>query len=356
MAQGDRTEKPTTRKLDESRRKGQVARSRHVGEVAGLIAGLGALSFWGGRLIEGLETELANGIARASINPAHVVSPGEITGVAIAGARVLALLVGPVSLAAAAAVVAAHAAQVGWLVTFEPLQFNFGRLNPVNGLRQFGLKRGGTEALKALAVVIVLGWISRTFVTDLVLDAPRLARIAPADAAYTAWMAMRGLLWKSVLVLGTVAGADYLFQRRQHTSSLMMTKQEVKDDTRMSEGSPETKGRVRRVMIEMFKRRMMAAVPKATVVITNPTHYAVALEYHRQTMPAPVIVAMGKDHVALRIKAIARENGVPTVENVALAQALYRTCEVGDTVPAHLFEAVAEVLAYLIRLKQLVLN
>src|SRR6476659_9589545 len=162
MAQGDRTEKPTTRKLDESRRKGQVARSRHVGEVAGLIAGLGALSFWGGRLIEGLETELAHGIARASINPA----------------------------------------QVGWLVTFEPLQFNFGRLNPVNGLRQFGLKRGGTEALKALAVVIVLGWISRTFVTDLVLDAPRLARIAPADAAYTAWMAMRGLLWKSVLVLG----------------------------------------------------------------------------------------------------------------------------------------------------------
>ena len=201
----------------------------------------------------------------------------------------------------------------------------------------------------------MIGWISRSFVTDLVLDAPRLARIAPADAAFTAWMAMRGLLWKSVLVLGTVAAADYLFQRRQHMTSVMMTKQEVKDDTRMSEGSPETKSRVRRVMVEMFKRRMMAAVPKATVVITNPTHFAVALEYHRHTMPAPVIVAMGQDHTAQRIKAIAREHGVPMVENVALAQALYRSCEVGDSVPAHLFEAVAEVLAYLIRLKQLVL-
>jgi flagellar biosynthetic protein FlhB len=355
MSQGDRTEKPTARKLDESRRKGQVARSRHVGEVAGFIAALGALSFWGSRLIDGLETELANGIARASVGPAHVISPGEVTGVVVAGARALALLVGPIAAAAGTAVVAAHAAQVGWLVTFEPLQLNFGRLNPINGFRQFGLKRGGTEALKALTLVIVIGWISRSFVTDLVLDAPRLARIAPADAAFTAWMAMRGLLWKSVLVLGIVAAADYLFQRRQHMASVMMTKQEVKDDTRMSEGSPETKSRVRRVMVEMFKRRMMAAVPKATVVITNPTHFAVALEYHRHTMPAPVIVAMGQDHTAQRIKAIAREHGVPMVENVALAQALYRSCEVGDSVPAHLFEAVAEVLAYLIRLKQLVL-
>jgi flagellar biosynthesis protein FlhB len=355
MAQGDRTEKPTARKLDESRRKGQVARSRHVGEVAGFIAALCALSLWGSRLIDGLETELANGITRASAGPAHVISPGEVTGVVIAAARALALLVGPVAAAAGAAVVAAHAAQVGWMVTFEPLQLNFGRLNPVNGLRQFGLKRGGTEALKALALVIVIGWISRSFVTDLVLDAPRLARIAPADAAFTAWTAMRGLLWKSVIVLATVAGADYLFQRQQHMTSVMMTKQEVKDDTRMTEGSPETKSRVRRVMVEMFKRRMMAAVPKATVVITNPTHFAVALEYHRHTMPAPVIVAMGKDHTAQRIRDIAREHGVPMVENVALAQALYRSCEVGDTVPAHLFEAVAEVLAYLIRLKQLVL-
>jgi flagellar biosynthetic protein FlhB len=123
----------------------------------------------------------------------------------------------------------------------------------------------------------------------------------------------------------------------------------------MTEGSPETKSRVRKVMHEMFRRRMMAAVPKATVVITNPTHYAVALEYRRETMTAPVIVAMGKDHVAQRIKAIAREHGVPSVENVALAQALYRTCDIGDAIPPHLFEAVAEVLAYLIRLKQLVL-
>jgi flagellar biosynthetic protein FlhB len=355
MSQSDRTEQPTPRRLDDARRKGQVARSRHVGEVAGFAAALAALTFWGAHLIAVLESEVVAGLARVELGPAHVVSTGEITGLAAGGARALALIAGPPAFAAAIAILAAHGAQTGWLVSFEALQLNASRLNPATGIKQFGLARGGMETLKALVIVGAIAWIGRGLVTDLVIDSPRLARIAPADAAAAAWHAIRTLLWKATIVLGLVAAADYFFQRRQHIRSLRMTKQEVKDDLRMTEGSPETKGRVRKVMQEMFRRRMMSAVPKATVVITNPTHYAVALEYRRETMAAPVIVAMGKDHVAQRIKAIAREHGVPAVENVALAQALYRTCDVGDTIPAHLFEAVAEVLAYLIRLKQLVL-
>jgi len=152
-----------------------------------------------------------------------------------------------------------------------------------------------------------------------------------------------------------VAGADYALQRWRLMKSLKMTKQEVKDDLKMTEGNPEIKARVRRIQMTMARKRMLAAVPKATVVVTNPTHYAVALEYRRSEMSAPRVLAKGRGLLAQRIKEIAREHGVPTVENVPLAQSLYKTVEVGDFIPAALFEAVAEVLAYLIRLKQLAL-
>ncbi len=135
--------------------------------------------------------------------------------------------------------------------------------------------------------------------------------------------------------------------------TLKMTKQEVKEEHKMLEGNPEIKGRVRRLQREMARRRMLAAVPKATVVITNPTHFAVALEYKRDAMAAPRVVAKGADHTAQRIKDVAREHGVPTVENVTLARALYAHAEIDEVIPADLFEAVAEVLAYLVRLKQL---
>jgi flagellar biosynthetic protein FlhB len=289
------------------------------------------------------------------VAPTHSVSAGEVTGLAVSGARAILFLVGPVAFSAAAAVIAIMGYQTGFNWATEALTLNFGRLNPANGFKTFGFKRGGVETLKALLLVTTLVWICRGLLTDAVLKAPQLSRIPPSDSALVAWDAIKGLLWRSSIALLAFAGADYGYQRWQHLQSLKMTKQEVRDDLRMTEGSPETKGRVRRVMHEMFRRRMMSAVPKASVVITNPTHYAVALQYHRQTMAAPVITAMGKDHLAERIKQVAREHGVPLVENVALARGLYHHCEVGDAIPPHLFEAVAEVLAYLIRLKRLAL-
>jgi flagellar biosynthetic protein FlhB len=355
MSNADRTERPTPRRLEDARRRGQVARSRHLGEVAGLLASLAVLTIAGGRLVDGIETELVAGVARLGVAPTHAVSAGEITGLAMSGARALALLVGPVAGAAAIAVLAVHGYQTGFTVGTEALTLNFGRLNPANGIKQLGFKRGGVETIKAILMVAALAWLGYGLVRTVVADAPRLSRLPPADAGLAAWTAIRGLLWRCSIALLAFAAADYAYQRWQFLESLKMTKQEVKDDLRMTEGSPEVKGRVRRVMNEMFRRRMMAAVPRASVVITNPTHYAVALEYHRQSMAAPVITAMGKDHVAQRIRQLAREHGVPVVENVALARGLYHHCDVGDSIPSHLFEAVAEVLAYLIRLKQLVL-
>ena len=155
--------------------------------------------------------------------------------------------------------------------------------------------------------------------------------------------------------LGILALGDYALQKYRLTSSLKMTKQEVKDEHRMMEGSPENKRRVRTAQVAIARRRMIQDVARATVVITNPTHFAVALEYRRARMAAPMVLAMSADHVALRIRDVARYHGVPIIENKPLAQALFRTAEIGQTIPAPLFGAVAEVLAYLVRIKQLML-
>jgi flagellar biosynthetic protein FlhB len=183
-----------------------------------------------------------------------------------------------------------------------------------------------------------------------------LARLTTAQAGTQFWNAASGLVTNAAFGLLLLAGADFFVQRHQLHQSLRMSRQEIRDEHRLSEGNPEIKARVRRIQREMVRRRMLSATRKATVVITKPTHYAVALEYRRESMSAPIVVAKGQGHMALRIKAIARDAGVPTVENVQLARALHASAEVGDAIPGPLFEAVAEVLAYLIRLKQLSLN
>jgi flagellar biosynthetic protein FlhB len=162
-------------------------------------------------------------------------------------------------------------------------------------------------------------------------------------------------LWRASLTLALLAGADYGLQYWRWYAQVKMTRQEVKDEFRANDGNPEIKARVRRVQREMTRRRMLHAVKTATVVITNPTHFAVALTYRRGEMAAPMVVAKGQDLMAARIRKVAAQHGVPTVEHVTLARALYKSAEIGDAIPGDLFGAVAEVLAYLVRLKQIVL-
>jgi flagellar biosynthetic protein FlhB len=356
MARDDRTELPTQRRVKEARRRGQIARSPDLTQAAGLASALVAIGFFGRSIVEGLAMSLAQGLGRLATGAGHEIGPGDVNGLAIAAAGTIGTLVGPISLAAAFGVVASQVGQSGFNVATEALQLNFGKLNPANGFRRFGLKQGGVQTLKALVLVSVVFYLAWPFVVELTGDSQRLVLIGPVAAAAEAWSAVRGLLWKTVVLFVALGATDYLWQKRQWTESLRMTKQEVKDDTRMQEGSPEIKNRIRRVMAESFRRRMMAAVPKATVVVTNPTHFAVALEYSRSKNAAPIVVAKGQGFLALKIKEIARDAGVPMVENVPLAQALYKTVDIGQAIPANLFEAVAEVLAYLIRLKQLTLN
>jgi flagellar biosynthetic protein FlhB len=350
----DRTEQPTARKLQEARKRGQVVRTKEAGQAASLIAATLALGWLGTTIMTRLETSLTRGIERMGHVGTRQLADGEVSTLAVDALATVGMTVGPIALTSVVIVLAFHGAQGGWVFASEALQMNWGRLNPANGFKRFGLSNGGIELARTLVSVTAIAIIGYRVITALLPASAELARVAPADAAASMWAASASLIRQSAAALLALAGADYLLQRYQLHKSLRMTKQEIKDEHRLTEGNPEIKSRVRRIQREMVRRRMLSATKTATVVITNPTHFAVALDYKRG-MSAPVVVAKGQDHVAIRIKAIAAEHGVPMVENVQLARALYSSAEIGDVIPGPLFEAVAEVLAYLIRIKRLAL-
>jgi flagellar biosynthetic protein FlhB len=351
----EKTEQPTAKRLQDARKKGQVARSRDLAVAAASVAATIALARAGGWLVRGLGERLATGLTHFADDPTRTVTAGEVTGLVIDNGSAMALLVAPIALATMVVGVVTHGFQGGWSFASEGLTFNWSRLSPSNGIKRLGLSQSGADTLKTFISVAVIGWLGWSAVTAAMDDGERMPWMAPAESALAAWSHLESLLWRVAIALGLLALGDYLLQRYRLMSQLKMTKQEVKDEAKQQEGSAEVKGRIRRIQHEMARRRMMADVPRATVVITNPTHYAVALEYRRGEMAAPVVLAKGADNLALKIREKARQHGIPIVENKPLAQGLFATAEIGQQIPAPLFTAVAEVLAQLIRLKQLVL-
>jgi flagellar biosynthetic protein FlhB len=349
----ERTERPSAKRLRDAAERGQVARSKEVQDVVQLAATLTTLVWLGAWMVRALADRVGVGLSQIDTIAHRTVMPAELTTMATGYLGSLAMIAGPVMLTALVAGLAAVSAQGGWNVSWQPLQPNFGKLSPINGMKRLVPSKAGVDLLRVLIVAIALAWVAWGVIGPFLQQAPLLSRVAPAAAASSAWTSILTLVKRGLIVFGTIAAADFVLKRRQHHKALKMTKQEVKEEHKELEGNPEIKGRIRRLQREQARRRMLAAVPKATVVITNPTHVAVALEYKRDSMAAPKVLAKGADHVAQRIKAVAKEHGIPTVENVALARALYASAEIDETIPANLFEAVAEVLAYLVRLKQL---
>jgi flagellar biosynthetic protein FlhB len=347
----DRTEQPTSRRLRDARKRGQIARSKDATDAAELLAVLLVLVWVGPWFVRRAGEAVRLGLERFGGGADVVMNPGLLTRLAVDGMATLVVLVAPFALASAVASIGMSSLQGGWNVASEALGFHWERLSPVAGLKRLW-GRVGLDLVKMAVAVTAIGWIAWDVTAAALGDAPVYGRLAPALAAARGWEHALRLLRDAVIAFALIGAADYLLQRWRHTRSLRMTKQEVRDDLRLIEGNPEIKARVRRLQRDLVRRRMMAAVPTATVVITNPTEYAVALEYRREDMPAPRVVAKGKGALAARIRALAREHEVPLVENVPLAQSLYRGVEVGEFIPADLFGAVAEVLAYLIRLQR----
>lgn len=351
----EKTEKATPKRIKDAREKGQVARSQSLVAALGLVGATMALGRIGSAGIVRLEGRMVEGLGGLAEIAREPIDPVTLGTMAADDIMLITVIGGPLLLVAATVAVAANVSQVGWMIATEKLTIDFSHLNPTNGLSRLSPAKSLPELAKALIGGAVIGVLAYQAVQGMLADSPRLAWMTPASAALQAWDQIRALLWRAGLALVALGAADYGVQRFHLMQSLKMSRHDLKEEARQQEGNPEIKARVRRIQREMNRRRMMSAVKTATVVITNPTHYAVALEYRRDRMSAPIVVAMGKDALALKIKEVAREAGVPQVENVPLAQALYRTSKIGDAIPADLFGAVAEVLAYLVRIKQLML-
>jgi flagellar biosynthetic protein FlhB len=350
---GDKTEQPTGRRLEDARKKGQIPRSPRAPRAATLAAALTVFTFMGATIMARLMSALESALASLGDRAHEAVTDGQLQNLLLAESRTLAVVVGPVAVSAAVAVVAVQVAQGGWNMSFEALQLNLRRLSPASGIKRL-IGQGPIDLLMMAIPVGLIGYLAWQLMTTLLAGSATLARLSPGEAALAAWSHAHTLVVQVTIALVALSAGDYGVQRWRHMRSLRMTKQEVKDDQKMQDGNPQIKARIRALQRQVAMRRMLGDVKKATVVITNPTHFAVALEYTRGAA-APRVVAKGRDKLALKIKTLAREHGVPTVENKPLAQALYWGAEVGEYIPGPLFEAVAEVLAYLIRLKQLTL-
>jgi flagellar biosynthetic protein FlhB len=351
----ERSEKPTPKKIKDARKKGQLVRSRDLAVAAASVVSTLALARFGGRLMDGMGERLASALTHLGDAPLRTITAGDITGMVASGSLALALLVGPIAIATMVATLAAQGAQGGWNVSSEALNFNWSRLNPKSGLKRLAPSQSGVDTLKMALTVTVITWLAWGTIHTAIDDGPRMAWLTPEGAAVVAWTHAESLLWQVAWALVILAIGDYGLQRYRLMSQLKMSVQEVRDEGKQSEGNPEIKGRIRRIQRDMARRRMISDVANATVVITNPTHYAVALQYRRGVMAAPLVLAKGCDHLAAAIREQARKHGIPIVEDKPLAQGLFKAAEVGEPIPVALFAAVAEVLAQLIRLKQLAL-
>ena len=352
---GEKTEKPSAKKLQEARKKGNVPRSPDMVAALSLLAVTTVLANTGAMSLARLQHRLIDGMNALDSWAHATVTPDGLGVVLLNDSATLAMIIAPVMITAAFTGLAGNLVQSGWVFAPEKLTPDFTRLSPVTGLRRLAPSQSGVTLLKAVVSVGIVSSLLWSLGVEALADTPRLAWMSPSGAGAEAWRWVRKLLMQGGGALLALAAADMGFQWWRHYQSLKMSKQDLRDEARSSEGNPEIKARVRRAQREMTRKRMLAAVPTATVVITNPTHFAVALKYRRGTMTAPVVVAKGQDLMAQKIKQIARDHGVPTVENVPLAQALFKGAEVGDAIPADLFGAVAEVLAYLVRIRQLML-
>ena len=345
----DKSEEPTSKRLEESRKKGQIARSRELNTVVVTMAGIGGLLVYGGDFGQAL-LELMRGNFALSRDvllddrsmALYLLASGKMALEAIMPLLVILLIaavLGPIALG-------------GWLFSPEAMAPKASRMNPASGLKRMFSTHALVELLKALAKFTVILLVALAVLSA---DQDDLLAIAnqPLEAAiiHSAELVGWSMLWMACgLIL--IAAVDVPVQLWDHKQKLMMTKQEVRDEYKDSEGKPEVKSRIRQMQREMAERRMMAAIPTADVVITNPTHFAVALKYDPAKGTAPVLLAKGGDFMALKIREIAQQHKVMVLESPGLARAVYFSTELDQEIPAGLYLAVAQVLAYVYQLKQ----
>jgi flagellar biosynthetic protein FlhB len=346
---GDReskTEDPSSKRLSDARKKGNIPRSQDVNaSVIMLVAAVLIYNQWRA-ISEVLYLRMHNSFQSFPTGDFTVKIFMEMMGQSLGD---VGKAVTPTVFTLMGIGVAVNILQTGFLLTGEPLKPNFGRMNPLSGFQRIFSLRGVVETVKGIVKIVLVGYLAYQVIKDryleivtaLQLDGARLAELLGG----TAWE----VSWRSIVALLVLGVADYAYQRFEWWRDLKMTKQEIKDEAKQQEGSPEVKAEIRKRQMQAARRRMMSEVPKAAVVITNPTHFAVALQYKQGETDVPTVVAKGTDLVAKRIRDIARESNVPLVENPPLARALHAQVEIGDAIPADFYAIVAEILVSVTR-------
>lgn len=345
----EKTEQATPRKLQKSREEGQVARSTEVSSFA--VFGAGMLILLLNQNNIGFQmSELATEIF-VNLNTLEL-KYSMLQIYAVKGMYYFVMTTFPFFAGIYVVTLAANILQVGFKITPKALRPKFSKLNPLKGLKKvFFSAQSFVETFKSVVKFVLIFWIVYFIIGDLIHEAMKLAAYSifeivgfMSSAAYT-------LIIKLTLIYAVIASADFIYQKFKFKKDQMMTKQEVKDEMKQAEGNPEIKGRIKSLQMEAARKRMMKELPSADVVITNPTHFAIALKYDPIKSGAPVVVAKGMDSLALKIKEVAAEHNIYIYEDKPLARLLYKTCDVGDEIPQKLFEAVAKVLAFVYNLK-----
>ncbi len=351
MAEGDfqdKTEKATPKKRSEARKKGQVAKSQEVTSVAVLLTGFSTLYVFGSFMYAHIKYLTAKSF---SLIASPVIGLPDLVILNQHMVQGLIIIVAPVMIAVLGIGLVSNFMQVGGMLSWEPLIPNFSKLSPIKGLERLFSKRALMELFKSLAKLAIVGVIAYWTVKGEMGRFLNLGQMGVSGIALYILKVVLKIFLRVCVVMAFLAALDFAFQKWQFEEQLKMTKHEVKEEFKRSEGDPLIKSRIRRVQQEMARRRMMQEVPKADVVVTNPVHLALALRYDSEVMNAPKVVAKGARAIAERIKALAREHHIPIVENKNLAQSLYKMVEIGDEIPSDFYQAVAEVLAYVYRIK-----
>ena len=346
FAGGEKTEEPTAKKRADARKKGQVGRSQELNTAFVLLVGFFTLKL----LWDSIYLSIASYTTYVFTNLNQSVDTENIIHIPTRRSSDLAKTAFPVMFAIMLIGLAINFFQVGLNFNTESIEFKLDKLNPINGFGRIFSKRSLVELAKSFFKILVIGFFLYRFIHEQILAMPQFMFF---DLTTSLALVAEIIFQMAFIVIGVImimALMDYGYQKWQTTQDLKMTKQEVKDEMKQSEGDPQIKGKIRQKQRQMAMARMMKEVPKADVIVTNPTHYAIALSY-QQGMSAPLVVAKGQDLVAQRIKEIAREARVPIIENKPLARAIYAAVQIGDVIPQELYQAVAEVLAYVYRLK-----
>ncbi len=344
----DKTQDPTQKRLDDALDRGDVAKSQEINTWFVIAGGTLIISAFSGSIGGGIELPLRNLIANSWM--IHADGPGLLALAKSLEYAVIAAIGVPMLMLVLAAI-AGNMLQHRLVWSAEQLKPKFSKISPASGAKRLFGKQAAANFAKGLFKLTALGAVMTSILWPERLRLELLVHLDPAALFGVTTSLTLHLLGAVVAMLAIVAIADYLFQYRQWYERQKMSLQEMKEEFKQSEGDPHIKGRIRQLRHARMKKRMMAAVPKASVIITNPTHYSVALSYERG-MPAPVCLAKGADNIALKIREIAKAHDIPIVENVPLARALYATVEIDDEIPVEHYHAVAEIIGYVMGLKR----